>query len=322
MTMMLRTTLLLSLLLGLGNASAAKLYRWVDQDGNVHFSDQVPPEAIQGAHSQLNKQGMTVERQQAVKSAEEKAREEELERLRKEQQRLAAEQQARDKALLRTFRSEDDIVLTRNGKLAAVDSQIQLTQSNIKRLKRTLANMQANAAKMEKQGRTLSQKYRDDITATQRQIEDSYAAILRREQEKAQIVASYDRDLARFRQLRNLNEDKAPSPRDKPSVFLDTVVGCEAGAQCDRYWSKARAYVEQHATTPVQVDSERILMTAPPRRNTDLSLTVSRQSPSDGPGERIFLDVQCRDTALGAEFCDSPAVEAVRSGFKPGITTP
>jgi hypothetical protein len=322
MKKMFRYSLLLLLLLLFGSASAAKLYRWVDQDGNVHFSDQVPPEAMQGAHSQLNKQGMTVEKQGAVKSAEQKAREEELERLRKEQQQLVAEQQARDKALLRTFRTEDDIILTRNGKLAAVDSQIQLTQSNIKRLKRTLASMQANAAKLEKQGRKLSKKHRENIAETQRQIEHSYAAILRREQEKQQIVAAYDRDLARFRQLRNLNEEKAPIPKSQPSVFLDTVVICSDTTECERNWSKARSYVQQHTTTAVQVDSERILMTEPPRRNTDLSLTVSRQPLADGSGERIFLDVQCRDTVLGTEFCASERVEKIRQGFKPLLTAP
>ncbi|MES9934944.1 MAG: DUF4124 domain-containing protein, partial [Sedimenticola sp.] len=32
----------LSLLLTAGSVSAGKLYRWVDSEGNVHFSDKVP----------------------------------------------------------------------------------------------------------------------------------------------------------------------------------------------------------------------------------------------------------------------------------------
>ena len=320
--MKLRFTLLLSLLLIVGSASAAKLYRWVDEEGNVHFSDTVPPKVMQGEHSRLDQRGMTVEHQGAVKSEEERARESELERLRKEQQRLAEEQKAEDEALLRTFRTEDDIVLTRDGKLAAVDSQIQLTQNNIKQLKRQLASMQADAAKLEKQGRKLSDKHIANIDETQRQIENGYAVILRREQEKAQIAAAYDRDLARFRQLRNLREEPLPEPRSKPTVFLDTMVDCGSADQCALAWTRAKAYVKQHATTPVQVDSERILMTEPPRRNEDLSLTVSRQPPAEGTGERIFLDVQCRDTALGAEFCKSGQVAKIRTGFKPLLTAP
>ena len=31
-------------------ASAGKLYKWVDEKGNVHFSDKVPPEAAMLAH--------------------------------------------------------------------------------------------------------------------------------------------------------------------------------------------------------------------------------------------------------------------------------
>jgi hypothetical protein len=301
-----------------GSASAAKLYRWVDEDGRVHYSDKVPPQAMQGEHSQLNERGIMVQRQEAVKSAEELAKEQEVERLRREQQQLIREQQERDQALLRTFRTEDDLILTRDGKLAAVDAQIQLSQSNIKRLKRQLVEMQETAATMEKQGRQISQQQRDDIATTQQQIEDTYASILRREKEKEQITADFESDLKRFRELRNLSTDtEPPAPRDRPAVFLDTLVTCASAAQCDRAWEKAKAYVRQHATTRVQIDADRIMMTAPPKRNEGLSLTISRVPLVEGEGERIFLDVQCRETALGQEFCRSEAITEIRAGFRP-----
>ena len=69
------------------------------------------------------------------KTAEEIAQEKELARLRAEQKRLIEEQRAKDRVLLRTFRSSDDILMTRDGKLTAIDTSIQITRSNIKRLK-------------------------------------------------------------------------------------------------------------------------------------------------------------------------------------------
>jgi len=313
-----RFVLGLSLILLANGIAEAKMYRWVDENGEVHYSDKVPPQAMQGEHTRLNERGMTVEREAPVQTPEERARDEELERLRGEQQRLAGEQKAKDAALLRTFRSEDDIILTRDGKLAAVDAQIQLAQSNIKRLKRQLAELQENAANMEKQGRKISPRQQQDIETTQRQIEETYAAILRRERDKAQITQSYQSDLKRFRELSNLSADTAtPEPRDRPAVFLDTLVTCDGPAQCDRAWQKARDYVKKHADTMVQMDSDRILMTAPARRNAELSLTVSRVPQGEGTSERIFLDVQCRDTALGQEFCESEPVAKIRAGFKP-----
>jgi hypothetical protein len=318
-----RLTVLLTLVLLSGAVCAAKLYRWVDEDGKVHYSDKVPPQAVEGARSRLNERGIIVEQESAAKTPEERAREEEVERLRKEQQRLIEEQKARDQALLRTFRTEDDIILTRDGKLAAVDAQIKLLQNNIKRLKRQLAEQQRSAANLEKQGSPITKHLRDNIASSQRQIEDAYAAILRREREKAQITASYDMDLKRFRELRNLNaEQAAPAPRDQPAVFLDTLVTCDNAEQCGQYWLKAKTYAKQHATTSLQVDSDRILMTTPPRRNHDLSLTVSRVPLGNGTGEKIFLDVQCRDTALGQEFCNSDAVAKIRAGFRPQLTGP
>jgi hypothetical protein len=68
----------------------------------------------------------------------------------------------------------------------------------------------------------------------------------------------------------------------------------------------------------VQIDADRIFMTAPPKRNQALSLTVSRVPlQQEGGGERIFLDVQCRETALGQEFCRSEQVAKLRAGFRP-----
>lgn len=316
--MMQQIALGLSLILLTSGVAEAKLYRWVDDKGEVHYSDKVPPQAMQGEHTRLNERGITIEREAPVQTPEERAKKEEVNRLRDEAQRLAAEQKAQDAALLRTFRSEDDIVLTRDGKLAAVDAQIQLSQSNIKRLKRQLASLQENAANMEKQGRKIGPRQQQDIEASQRQIEEAYATILRRERDKAQIAQAYDIDIKRFRELRNLNTDTAtPQPRDRPAVFLDTLVTCDNELQCNQAWEKARAYAKQHTNTPVQVDSSRILMTAPARRNTELSLTVSRVLLGNGPAERIFLDIQCRDTALGEEYCASDAVNTIRSGFKP-----
>ena len=36
-----------------GPLEAAKLYRWTDAEGRVHYSDRVPPEAVDKAHDQL-----------------------------------------------------------------------------------------------------------------------------------------------------------------------------------------------------------------------------------------------------------------------------
>jgi hypothetical protein len=37
---------------------------------------------------------------------------------------------------------------------------------------------------------------------------------------------------------------------------------------------------------------------------------------------RLFLDLQCRDTTQGREFCKGPRASKVRDGFRAAVTAP
>jgi len=314
-------TVLLCLGLLAGTAGAGKLYRWTDAEGNIHYSDRVPPEHVRQAHDRLNPQGMAVERRERAKTAEEIAREQELAKLREEQQRILEEQQARDDVLLKTFRSEEDLELARQGKLAAVDSQIGLAQSNVKRLKSRLAELQAAAARTERKGERVNPKFLSNMEDARAQIERNYAYIVEREQDKLDINARFDRDLERFRTLIALKPGTVAETEDfepAASANVEELVPCPDDATCERYWARAKQYANNHATTPLQVNGDRIYMFAAPTRDDDISLTVSRIADKAGTGS-VFLDVQCRETTYGQEFCESGKVRQIRQGFRAAV---
>src|SRR5262245_18114025 len=48
-------------------------YRWVDDQGVVHYGDQVPPQYAQKEHTELNAQGVELKRLDAQRSAEQQA---------------------------------------------------------------------------------------------------------------------------------------------------------------------------------------------------------------------------------------------------------
>lgn len=297
---------------------AGKIYRWVDSEGNIHLSDRVPAEHARSARSELSESGREVERTQAAKSAEEIAREKELEKLRAEQQRLIELQKAKDQVLLRTFRSEEDLLMARNGKLAAIDSQIQVIRSNIRRMKGRLAELQESAAAMERQGQRLSVNLLKDIENTRAQLRDSYTGIIQKEQEKEAIRDKAADDLARFRSLKNLAAENADPELAEKRVasLLDTVVVCPDERACDQAWIKVEEYVRQHATTRLQMLSDSIIMSAAPLKDEDVSLTASRIRYKDRPGAELFMDLQCKSSPRGDEHCGSAAVEKIRTGFR------
>ena len=52
-------------------ASAAKLYKWVDENGQIRYSDRLPPQQSKQAHQQLNSQGVVLTTKDAAASPEE-----------------------------------------------------------------------------------------------------------------------------------------------------------------------------------------------------------------------------------------------------------
>jgi hypothetical protein len=299
----------------------AKLYKWVDEQGNIQYSDKIPPKAVTRSHQQLDRHGLIIDKQERAKTPEEIAEEERIKKLREETQRQIAEQEAKDRVLLNTYRSEDDIVLARDGKLATIDSQIRITYTNITRLKERLSNHKHKAALRERQGKSIPPQLQTGIENTRREINDSYSSILRQEKDKDTIRSKYAHDLARFRSLSKLQENNraevlAESKQKKDDAIIKTVVRCSDKTQCDKLWKKAKAYAKQYATTPVYVDSDKIFITQPPRSNTDLSITASRLHPQEEQTELIFLDIQCIKEIATDTWCKRPDAIKIREGFR------
>lgn len=304
------------------SVQAGGIKKWVDENGQVHYGTTIPPQYVERAHTELNQRGIEVRQYDRAKTPEEVEREKALAVLRSEQKKLLEEQQARDRILLNLYRNEDDLVMARNGKIAQIDSQIVLNHSEIRRMKSRLSEFQAVAAAAERTGRQLNAAQKANLESTQRSIQKSYAIILSKEDEKRDTIERYDVDLQRFRKLRQGGKRAAGADKVRESEYpdlVDTAVNCSDPVTCERLWQAAQNYARKHATTPVDLAAERILVTAPPRELRDVSITVSRLGDREGGGERIFMDVQCVDFTEGREFCRGPDVNAIRNDFKAAL---
>ncbi len=295
------------------------MYRWVDDDGVVHYTDQIPPNQVERGHTELSDQGVPVVNVPAARSIEEIQRERELERLRAQQERLIEQQNAADRVLLRTFRSVDDLLMARDGKVAAIDVVIQVARSNIRRQQEWLKNLRSEAADLERAGKPVPQHLVESIAKTERYIRDAYASIIEREQEKDMVREEFGRDLQRFRQLKGIPEDAAEAPKEAIRPVLRNLVPCDGGEQCDRYWTRAVDYVRTQATTPIQTSGPNILITAPPETREDLSLTLSRIQEKDSPTASLFLDLQCKNATSGDLTCKGEHAAKVLDGFHDAV---
>lgn len=190
-------------------STIAGLYRWVDENGETHYGDSIPPEYIKKEHRELNQQGITVNKVSRSKSAEElKAEREKVAeeaRIAEEAANQRAEKNSRDRLLLETYLTEQDIIDLRDRKLAALEGTISISErsreSAIASLK-SYENDLKEAAEGSKD-REIAQKRIDE---TKEQIAAYERFIAGKKKEQARIKEEYMSDVGRFRELKGTTQ--------------------------------------------------------------------------------------------------------------------
>ncbi|TPW18328.1 MAG: hypothetical protein FD130_306 [Halothiobacillaceae bacterium] len=196
--------LLLGLFTPLGTSSAATLYKWVDANGDVQFGDAIPPDAIQGGHSEINRQGLNVKQVGRAKTKEEveieNTKAAEIKR-QQEEEKLQRQQTAEaNRVLLDTYVSEEDLTRMRDRQISTIEGSIKLTESNLERLHKTLNTLKSGRASSQP-NTEIDAKTAKLIQDTEAQIVEYEAFVHKRRAEQDTIRAHFARDLARFREL-------------------------------------------------------------------------------------------------------------------------
>lgn len=183
-----------------------RVYRWVDEDGQVHYGDSIPPEYSDLPKQVLNEHAVTVEHLEGRKTeeqlvAEAKARELEMQ---KELQLRA------DKALLATYLSVEEIVMHRDRRIELFQAQARVTELYLRNLERRLAKLKREAARYrpyseDPDAPLISEDLVADINETQSTIARHQKNLLKFQEDEQQIVARFEGDINRFKALKGLD---------------------------------------------------------------------------------------------------------------------
>jgi len=192
----------------MSTANAGTIKKWVDENGQVHYGDTVPASQADLERRVLSEQGVTVETIKRAKTEEEQAAERRQVELRAAIEKKQAEQAAKDHVLLATFSSEDDMVLTRDGKIAAIDTIIRLSKDRIRRITQQLRDWAHEAADFERSGQQVPDELQKQIANGKAEIQHLEQYIVTQQEEQENIRQKFAKDIERFRKLRNrsLNE--------------------------------------------------------------------------------------------------------------------
>ena len=205
--------------------AVAATYKWVDEKGEVHYTDRIPPEAVNKANVQLDKQGVAIKRTEPAMSPEQRQAKAEKEALEKQLAKERELVERRDRALLSTYTMESEIDLARKRALATIEQQVQSSAVYSAQLtKRKTELEQKKAALGDKPVPPVLERELTNINSELAKQADLVAA---RQKDVILVNARYDADTRRWRELRAATEaqmnGKANPPAPAPSTSSATA---------------------------------------------------------------------------------------------------
>jgi len=126
----------------------AKTFRWVDENGQVHYSDSIPPQEADRAYSVINKEGITVNSVEQAKTKEQLEEDKRLQAQQAEQERLARERANYDRILLDTYTKVGDLEETRDRYIATIEGLIDVSEHKLASLNQELEKLNKTAANL------------------------------------------------------------------------------------------------------------------------------------------------------------------------------
>lgn len=196
------------------------LYKWIDESGEVRYSDNLPSSQAKEGFQKVTPGGRVLETKEKAKPPEvlreERAtrrRQEEAARIQAEvDRRVAAMNEHHDNVLMMTFTNEEEITVAQDERLAVIDSVIQLLRKNIKTEQEKLAKEESRAKRLyldknvEVPGGQAQkiEYFTDKVLSKQLHLNQKL-------DERKKVKEQYIKDLIRYRELTEIRaaQDKA-----------------------------------------------------------------------------------------------------------------
>ena len=189
----------------------AKMYKWVDENGQVHFGDRIPPEYLVKEHDELNELGVKTRHREAAKTSEQKAEERRLEREQKKIELAEKKKKQRDRVLLDTYTTERDLVVARDSRLDAVNSQINLAESIISDSNNKIESMEQQVAEIKASNREVPVDLYKRIDNEKQQVAVQTKVMENHKKRSIEISEQFNGYIDRFKVLKA--EQKAKRER-------------------------------------------------------------------------------------------------------------
>ena len=181
--------------------ASAQLYKWVDENGQVHYGDRIPPKYAKKERKELNEQGVVVNTRERELTASELA-ERERQAAEMERETLASKERARyDRYLVTTYSSVADLIAVRDERLSTIDSRIALAKKNTARTEDTLTRLLAQRESLESSNKPVPDKLQAQISEYEQGLVNGLRGVRNLEDDRVEIESKFNRDMERYLEL-------------------------------------------------------------------------------------------------------------------------
>lgn len=175
--------------------SAAKTYRWVDQQGQVHYSDHLPAKHTQTNIEVVDEHGVV----SILGTPSEDAADETIRQAAEAQSKEV--QRRQDEQLLSRYANTDEILARRNEQLAVLDARLAIAERALAQSQDALSTMRERIEQTLRAGQTVSAQAQNQLLEHETVVRSSQAALDAMRAERNKLEAEFERDLRRFSEL-------------------------------------------------------------------------------------------------------------------------
>ncbi len=176
-------------------------YKWRDAQGNLHFDDALPVEALQYGYDVVNEHGLVVKHVERAKTPEELKADQAAAAEAAARKHAAEEQAKADQQMLAAYPTEQEFANAQQAQLDMIDQTIHATELSLQSQEKSLTDMLSHAADLDRAGKPVPETLKKQIDDLRRNIEQQKAYIAAKQSEKAERTKSFEIQLAHYREV-------------------------------------------------------------------------------------------------------------------------
>lgn len=176
-----------------------RIVKWKDENGTTHYGDKIPPQYSNRENSLMNKQGITVQKNNPNVQQDKNA---ELAKI---------EQEKKDRALLGTFTNAEEIDLTRDRNLEPDLLALKSLQQDRAVAQKKLEKSSSTALSYTKANKTVPASIRTEVETDKNALAKIDRRISERQLAIDNIRKRFEEDKKRYLTLRGLSGEPQPA---------------------------------------------------------------------------------------------------------------